>query len=352
MGSSDTSFVLTAATGWPGAAANNFIVVIDRGTSSEEKILCASNSGTTVTVASSGRGYDGTSATTHSATATVSLCLGAIDANEANTVTNFLGNLATGSMVLGAGTGVLPTALATGTTAQVLGGGTSPAWVGGSNGQFLGVSGGSLTFAAITVPTVLVPISKSSSYAAVNGNFVNVTATATITSPAAAGGAVFGAIANYGASNASPVTLTTASGYFIGPGIPASTSSILLGTVNAYATFTSDGTNWYMTAGAQDSGWITPALLNSFTSYSGAASGPEFRLTGNRVSFRGGFNAGTSGLEAFALPSGYRPTQIMVVAGAFVSAVFSLSINTTGACTPTFSGSPGMFLDGLTFTVD
>src|SRR5665213_1788405 len=103
MGAADTSFVLTSATGWPGSPANDFAVCIDRGTSNEEKILCSSNSGTTVTVVT--RGIDGTSATTHSATAPVVLCAISTDFDEANQLTNLAGNLATGSLIVGAGAG-------------------------------------------------------------------------------------------------------------------------------------------------------------------------------------------------------------------------------------------------------
>ena len=348
MGSSDTSFVLAAATGWPGAAAANFIVVVDRGTASEEKILCASNSGTTVTVASSGRGYDGTSATTHNATATVSLCGGAIDFDETNQISNLLGNAAAGSLIIGAGAGTLPTKLAVGAATSILAGGTTPAYVSASNGQFFGVTAGAVAAVSLTLPTVLSPIAKSSSYAAVNGNFVNVTATATITSPTATAGVVFGAIANYGASNASPVTLTTASGFFIGPGIPASTSSILLGAVGAHASFISDGTNWYVTSGAQDTGWVTLSLLNSFAT-SGVA--PAIRLIGNRVIFRGAMNTGSSGTEPFVVPSGYRPS-VGVFANVSAAAGAQLQVGTNGVTQCSFTGSPILGLDGTNYTTD
>jgi hypothetical protein len=127
MSSSDTSFTLVSATGWPGSPGNNFFVVIDRGTSSEEKVLCSSNSGTTVTV--SARGQDGTSATTHNSGATVSLCITAIDGDEANQITHLLGNGAEGSLLYGKGTGVLPAALAVGASGTYLGSnGTDPVW--------------------------------------------------------------------------------------------------------------------------------------------------------------------------------------------------------------------------------
>lgn len=351
MASTDTSFVLTAATNWPGSAANNFIVVIDRGTASEEKILCVSNSGTTVTVASGGRGYDDTSATTHNSAATVSLSLGAIDCDENNQVSNLLGNMATGSLVIGAGAGTLPTKLAVGTSAAVLGGGTTPGWVAGSNGQFLTVSGGSLTFASLALPTTLTPIAKSTSYAAVNGNFVNATATLTVTSPAAAAGATFGAIANYGASNASPVTLTTASGFFIGPGIPASTSSILLGAQNANASFLSDGTNWYVTSGAQDTGWIAPSFLNSWS-----GSNARYRLIGNTVKMRQGITGGTNGTEAFLLPSGFVPATSAFVPTAVLTsggaASYGLINIVSGQVIVYFVGTLGAVYLDCSFAID
>lgn len=139
MGSSDTSFNITSATGWPGSPGHNFIVVIDRGTSSEEKILCASNSGTVVTVATSGRGYDGTTATTHNSGATVSLCAGAIDFDEANQLTNFFANQAEGSLFFGKGTGTVPNALSVGGAGAMLtSNGTDPTWLGlGTTGYYL-----------------------------------------------------------------------------------------------------------------------------------------------------------------------------------------------------------------------
>lgn len=66
MSDADMSFTLTSADGWPdGASGNPFPVTIGRGSGAEEKMLCSSRSGTTVTV--SERGYDGTTAAAHAA---------------------------------------------------------------------------------------------------------------------------------------------------------------------------------------------------------------------------------------------------------------------------------------------
>ncbi len=120
MSSTDSTFTITADTGWPGSPSYNFFVVIDRDTTAEEKILCASNSGTTVTVASGGRGSDGTTATAHNQNSTVEVCITAIDGDEANQVTNLLGNLALCSLPVGAGSATLPTGLTVGTDGDVL----------------------------------------------------------------------------------------------------------------------------------------------------------------------------------------------------------------------------------------
>lgn len=129
MGTADTTFNVVSSTGWPGSPGVDFLVVIDRGTASEEKILCTSESGITVTVASGGRGYDGTSAIAHNSGAPVSLCAAAIDFDEANQVTNLVGNGAEGSLFYGKGTGVLPAPLTIGADGTILSSnGTDPTW--------------------------------------------------------------------------------------------------------------------------------------------------------------------------------------------------------------------------------
>lgn len=84
LSSSATSFTVSSATGYPSGSGGPFVVCIDRGTASEEKILISSVASTTFTVASGGRGYDGTTATTHSSSATVEHVLDAITIAEAN----------------------------------------------------------------------------------------------------------------------------------------------------------------------------------------------------------------------------------------------------------------------------
>jgi hypothetical protein len=76
----DTSVTLSATTGWPSTASVPFYVVIDPGTSSEEK-CSATISGSTLTLT---RAQDDTTAVSHSSGATIYPVFSADDADEAN----------------------------------------------------------------------------------------------------------------------------------------------------------------------------------------------------------------------------------------------------------------------------
>jgi hypothetical protein len=78
---------------WPtGTGSKPFYIVIDRGLASEEKILCQSRSGDTLTVfddgITNGRGADDTTITSHSNNAAVEHVFTATDADEANAHVN------------------------------------------------------------------------------------------------------------------------------------------------------------------------------------------------------------------------------------------------------------------------
>ena len=80
INTTDTTCTLAATTGWPSTAAVPFYVVIDPGTSAEEK-CSATISGSTLTLT---RGQDDTSASSHSSGATIYPVFTANDADEAN----------------------------------------------------------------------------------------------------------------------------------------------------------------------------------------------------------------------------------------------------------------------------
>ena len=86
INTSDTTCSLAATTGWPSTAAVPFFVVIDPGTSSEEK-CSATISGSTLTLT---RAQDNTSAATHASGATIYPVFTATEADEANNMASTL----------------------------------------------------------------------------------------------------------------------------------------------------------------------------------------------------------------------------------------------------------------------
>ena len=119
---SDTSVTLTATTGWPSTAAVPFVVVIDPGTSSEEK-CSATISGSTLTLT---RAQDDTTAAVHSSGATIYPVFTADEADEANL---FASTMTTRGDLLTMGAGPTVGRIAIGASTYVLtSNGTDTAW--------------------------------------------------------------------------------------------------------------------------------------------------------------------------------------------------------------------------------
>ncbi len=83
-----TTFLVADGTGYPDGTAGPFIVTLSGGSASEEKVLCSARTGTSFTVATGGRGFDDTTASTHSNQALVQHTFSATDAREANAHVN------------------------------------------------------------------------------------------------------------------------------------------------------------------------------------------------------------------------------------------------------------------------
>lgn len=79
--SSTTLSVLDGST-YPTGASNPFVLVLDRGTASEEKVLCSSRTGNSISV--SQRGYDGTVASSHASGSSVDHVLDAVVVQSMN----------------------------------------------------------------------------------------------------------------------------------------------------------------------------------------------------------------------------------------------------------------------------
>jgi len=90
LGGSTADLVISGTnfSNYPTGDVGPFFIVIDRGFVAEEKILCLSRSGNTITVFNTGldngRGADGTTVLAHSTGATVEHIYSATDADEAN----------------------------------------------------------------------------------------------------------------------------------------------------------------------------------------------------------------------------------------------------------------------------
>jgi hypothetical protein len=81
-----TSFTAHDGTTFPDGSAGNFIVTVDQFLTTEERILCSARSGAVFTVASGGRGYNGTTAQIHGTNAPILHTSDAQDFDEANQV--------------------------------------------------------------------------------------------------------------------------------------------------------------------------------------------------------------------------------------------------------------------------
>lgn len=161
------SFTIASATGWPDGSSGDFFVVVDRGGAAEEKIRCASRSGTTVTVATSGRGADGTSAASHSSGESVEHSFSAVDANEANkAVAETVGKVTTkGDLLVGTAANAL---------ARV-GVGANGVPLVGASGQTAGAQFSTLAEAAYAAGTIPRSAVKAEAWTSFTPTFVNLT---------------------------------------------------------------------------------------------------------------------------------------------------------------------------------
>lgn len=82
---STTITALDASTFPTGDSGNPFVIIIDRGANNEEKILVTSRSSNSFSV--SQRGYDGTTANSHTAGASIDHVLDATTVQDMNTTT-------------------------------------------------------------------------------------------------------------------------------------------------------------------------------------------------------------------------------------------------------------------------
>jgi hypothetical protein len=146
-------------TGQPlGYGGKPFVLTLDYGTASEEKVLCSNISGTTITVVEGGRGYDSvtpTTATSHNAGATVVHTISTTVPHQANLGVT---NAAAASAAAAVADGKAVAAQTTANTAQTT-----------ALGLQLAGTVGKLTGAVPGTPTQLRTVGWTTSVSALNG---------------------------------------------------------------------------------------------------------------------------------------------------------------------------------------
>lgn len=193
----------------------------------------------------------------------------------------------------------------------------------------------------------------ATSVTATRGEVVLASPGVTVTLPAATVNAMVAVVASSTVTGASPITVAGVNIYGVGL---VGAASFKLGTPGAVAVLFSDGTNWEIILGQQDTGWVGLTLAGGVT---GSGYVPSARLQGDIVRLKGAMSGSsiTAGSTWATIPSGLRPSvalnfpasQTLVSTGLAVLAitgggVISTSVG-TGISTEVVS------LDEITYTL-
>ncbi|MCU1494813.1 MAG: hypothetical protein JWO62_2577, partial [Acidimicrobiaceae bacterium] len=146
---------------------------------------------------------------------------------------------------------------------------------------------GEVLTSALANVLAMTPKAEAANYTASDGDFVIMTGGHVVTLPAPTNQS---AVLIY-ADDANTANGFTAAGAAIvkGLGLGAGTAAgtlVPLGVQGAFCLAEADGTNWRITAGNSDSGWINPAngsYSNSWVNGSGSAIPFGWRVQGNKV---------------------------------------------------------------------
>lgn len=328
----DLSFTLVGDfAGWvePGGAplgtSGNFRVELDKGFPNAEKVRCASinlSSGL-VTVASgsgwNGRGSDQSSAAVHQPQSLQGgPCIPVWTATEAREANALVAALVSGEGGLGP---------------QIL------SWakiVSGSAGGTISTSVGTSNLIDCTAGNTILDLPVVS----------------------------LGAVVKVARTDATANTLTVqvSGGLILGPGLSTGVGAIPLNARGSFVELQCDGTNWHVTAGAPDSGWLPFTYANSWASNGGPATGGSaagYRKIGNIVRLGGSIHNGTNNAAFATALTAFGP----MILGS--SSLTGIEVPTAGGTTcqvtvsntavPSISASSGpttVVLDGVTWTVD
>jgi microcystin-dependent protein len=245
---------IAATTGWPSTPGVSFFVVIDPGTSFEEKCL-ATISGTTLTLDRASTSRDDTSKSTHTSGAVIYPVFTATEANEANLMAS---TMTTRGDLLTMGSGPTVARLGLGATSYALtSNGTDAVWA--------QITADGIATSAVTSDKILnetiVNLDISPGAAIAHTKLANATAGQVLLGTTTTGVVTATTVSG-------DVTITGAGVTAITPGavVQADMASALLqllcpvGTISAYAGDTAP-TGWLLCTGVSTSGYTTLASL-------------------------------------------------------------------------------------------
>lgn len=205
-------------------------------------------------------------------------------------------------------------------------------------------------------------VSNTGSASVTRGQSVIASPSTTQTLPSASAGALVAITALSTVTGATPVTVSGSKIYGVGL---SNASTFLLGTPGAHAVLQSDGTNWYVVGGQQDTGWVALSLSTGMTATGGSnftsAYTPSARLIGSRVWLKGAIQQGSTGnsgssIATVPLASMYPASQAGINATQQNTtqetiAATALRVNTSGVLASS-SGTSGTGANGMTWSLD
>jgi hypothetical protein len=161
-------------------------------------------------------------------------------------------------------------------------------------------------------------VTKTLAYSANSGDLVIAGVTGapfTVTLPAPSLNALVGVVAGASATGANPITVARHSVDVInGVGLSSATS-FALGIPGAHALLQSDGTNWFVIAGQQDTGWVNLTLGSGMATH--GSDTPAARLVGDRVTLRGAIDQSSGSASTLAtVPAAMKPSGATFLPGA------------------------------------
>jgi hypothetical protein len=337
-----TFTVTPSGTGYPTGGTGKFVMCMDGGTASEEKLLCTARSSTVFTVDPAGRGYDNTSATSHNTGAAVTHVMAAAEIDDASRHINatsddhpqyVLANgtrTISGAQTFGSDISVGGNAVITG-TAEITGALDVDSSVDVAGAAVLNST------LAVTGATTMASTLAVTGDTTVTGKTTTELVAVTGTWPGVGGPARFlggqnGAAPTGGVFTAGDVAseMGTVPGVWVRSATPA----------------------WILVAGGTDLAWTNVTggvgFANSWVDFGAPEFLVGFRLINGRVYLRGCMKSGGSGATAFTLPSGYQPTARCGFPAVANGAFASVAISSTGVVTATGSNT-SFFLDGISF---